>query len=114
MTFWGFNITEGRVIDLDKTDRSISIFVQDRVPSYNLCIACGACTATCSTGSFTDFNIRKLQMLMRRGEIDNLEQEINKCMLCGKCQLVCPRGVNTRQMIITIKEAIHKKYKNVL
>lgn len=114
MTFWGFNISEARVIDLDKNDRNIAKYVQDKVPSYRLCIGCGACTATCSARSFTDFNIRKLQMLMQRGETDTLEKEITKCMLCGKCQLVCPRGVNTRQMIITTKEAIQKYNKNVL
>jgi heterodisulfide reductase subunit C len=27
-------------------------------------------------------------------------------MLCGKCQLACPRGVNTRNVILTIQRAL--------
>jgi heterodisulfide reductase subunit C len=29
-----------------------------------------------------------------------------KCMLCGKCQLVCPRGVNLRNLILSIHTAL--------
>ncbi len=29
-----------------------------------------------------------------------------KCMLCGKCQLVCPRGVNLRNLILAIHNAL--------
>ncbi len=27
-------------------------------------------------------------------------------MLCGKCQLVCPRGVNLRNLILAIHNAL--------
>jgi heterodisulfide reductase subunit C len=29
-------------------------------------------------------------------------------MFCGKCQLVCPRGVNLRNVILTINRAIEQ------
>ena len=36
------------------------------VPSSKLCIGCGGCSATCTAGNLTEFNIRKLQMLVKR------------------------------------------------
>jgi heterodisulfide reductase subunit C len=29
-------------------------------------------------------------------------------MFCGKCQLVCPRGVNLRNVILTLNRAIEQ------
>ena len=44
----------------------------------------------------------KLQMLMKRGETNEVREQLHKCMLCGKCLLVCPRGVDTRRMILSM------------
>jgi heterodisulfide reductase subunit C len=51
--------------------------------------------------------------MLRRGEVKNLQTEIDKCMLCGKCMLVCPRGVNLRNVAMLIKKALvnHKDLK---
>jgi len=76
------------------------------VPSSKLCIGCGGCTATCTAGNLTEFNIRKLQMLVRRGETTTLKSSLHKCMLCGKCLLVCPRGVDTRRMILSLIKSL--------
>lgn len=108
MKNFGFQISKDRQIDFDKHDHRLLMFVLGGEPSFNCCISCGGCTATCSAGNLIDFNIRKLNVLIRRGETDDLEREINKCMLCGKCILVCPRGINTRNVILKIKEAIVK------
>ncbi len=99
MNFWGFSISEARVIDYDKNDKTLAQIMATEVPSSKLCIGCGGCTATCSAGNLTEFNIRKLQMLAKRGENKELQTQLHKCMLCGKCLLVCPRGVDTRRMI---------------
>ena len=72
------------------------------VPSSKLCIGCGGCSATCTAGNLTEFNIRKLQMLVKRGETKEVGEHLQKCMLCGKCLLVCPRGVDTRRMILSM------------
>jgi heterodisulfide reductase subunit C len=69
-------------------------------------MSCGACTATCSAGNLIDFNVRRMSLHIRRGELSELSEEIDKCMLCGKCHLVCPRGVNTRNVILLIKKGI--------
>ena len=80
--------------------------LQEMVPSYKRCIGCGGCTASCSARQFTDFDIRKVHCFFRRGQYDQLEDELQKCMLCGKCTLVCPRGVNLRSLIINMRQIL--------
>ncbi len=108
MPHFGYTITEGRQIDYDRNDGRLLEYVIGLEPSFVVCLSCGCCTATCTAGNLTDFNIRKLNVLLRRGETTNLEKEINKCMLCGKCFLTCPRGINTRNVILAIKKGIEK------
>lgn len=109
MNFWGYSIPEARVIHYDKNDREVAGYVAEKSPTSKLCIGCGGCTATCTTGNLTNFNIRRLQMLMKRGENEEMRKQLHKCMLCGKCLLVCPRGVDTRKMILTLIEYFEKK-----
>lgn len=108
MKEFGFAPVKGRVIDYDKNDRLIYSYVSERDPSFALCIACGGCAATCSAANFTSFSLRKINILVRRGENSEVRSEIDRCMLCGKCTLVCPRGVNTRNVIFLIREAFQK------
>jgi len=103
---FGFSSLETRSIDFDKFDGRILRYVLQYEPSLLVCLSCGGCTATCSAGNLTDFNIRQLQLMLRRGEVESLQTEINKCMLCGKCLLVCPRGVNLRNVVMLIKKAL--------
>jgi heterodisulfide reductase subunit C len=106
---WGFAIQKDRQIDYDKNDRRLVAYIRKFEPTYSLCISCGACTATCSAANFTEFfNIRKLNLLLSRGEMEEIREHVAKCMNCGKCVLVCPRGVNTRKVLIIMKEAIEK------
>ena len=107
MNFWGFSISEARVIDYDKNDKSLVTAKTTEVPSSKLCIGCGGCSATCTAGNLTEFNIRKLQMLVKRGETKEVGDHLQKCMLCGKCLLVCPRGVDTRHMILSLLKYIN-------
>jgi heterodisulfide reductase subunit C len=106
MTDFGFVIHKDSTLDLDRSNMSIAREVLEKEPSLHKCIQCGSCTGTCSTEAFTDYNFRKIHLLLRRGEVTMLKNAIEKCMLCGKCQLVCPRGVNTRNVILQIKLAI--------
>ncbi|MEG2069998.1 MAG: 4Fe-4S dicluster domain-containing protein [Bacteroidales bacterium] len=106
MANFGFTISKPRSLNLDNTDKSNLFELEKRVISFRRCINCGGCSATCSAGQFTDFNIRKIHALYRRGEFQNLEEELKKCMLCGKCTLACPRGVNLRSMIINMRQIL--------
>lgn len=109
MPFWGYSIPEARVINYDKNDKAFASYLAENAPDSKLCIGCGSCTATCSAGNLTEFNIRKLQMLVKRGENSDVRQQLHKCMLCGKCLLICPRGVDTRRMILSMFEFLNNE-----
>ncbi len=106
MIQWGFNINQPRAINLDKNDRLVADRILEQMPELEACIACGSCTATCTAGNLTSFNFRKVHTLVRRGEYKGAYEEMNKCMLCGKCRLVCPRGINTRGVVLLIKQEL--------
>jgi heterodisulfide reductase subunit C len=106
MNHFGFSISKDNSIDYEINDRSLAEIVLIKEPSLYRCIQCGSCTGTCTAASFTDYNFRKMQLLMRRGEIQHLRETVKKCMMCGKCQLVCPRGVNTRNVVRQIRIAL--------
>ncbi len=108
MNDFGYNIIRDNSINYDLNDRSVADYVLEHEPTLHRCIQCGSCSGTCSAASFTDYNFRKLHLLLKRGENSILLQELSKCMLCGKCQLVCPRGVNTRNVIRLMKVALTK------
>jgi heterodisulfide reductase subunit C len=108
MDKFGFSISKGRQIDYDSNNRRLAEFIFEREPSFRLCIECGGCSATCTTGNFTGFSLRELNILIKRGENDQVRQNLRKCMLCGKCTLVCPRGVNTRNIVVLAKNALQK------
>jgi heterodisulfide reductase subunit C len=103
---FGYSVTRDRQIDFDANNHDICKIVAAAEPTLNLCISCGTCAATCTASLFTDFSLRQVILLLRRGETKGLGKEISKCMLCGKCQLVCPRNVSTRNLIIQISKAL--------
>lgn len=103
---WGFSINQPRAVDLDRNDLDYSRRLLREHPELQTCIACGNCTATCTAGNLTKFNIRKLQTLVRRGEYKGVREELDKCMLCGKCRLLCPRGINIRELVLTLKKQL--------
>jgi heterodisulfide reductase subunit C len=109
MDRFGYTISKGRQIDYESNDRSIAEFIYLKEPSFRLCIECGGCSATCTTGNFTRFSLRELHILIKRGENEHVRQNIRKCMLCGKCTLVCPRGVNTRNIVMLARQAYQKR-----
>ena len=111
---FGFTINRSRLIDYDTSDRKVREYVTLMEPSFKLCFACGGCTATCTAGYHKPFNLRRMNTLIRRGEIEPLREEVTRCMLCGKCLLVCPRGVNTRNVVAAAAAAISKLDRNEL
>jgi heterodisulfide reductase subunit C len=104
---FGYTVTRDRQIDFDANNHELCKIVSKAEPTLNLCISCGTCAATCTAGQFTDFSLRQVILLLRRGETSGLEKEVSKCMLCGKCQLVCPRNVSTRNLVIQIGKALY-------
>ena len=86
MNFWGYSISEARVVNYDKNDKAFAAYLAQKAPSSKLCIGCGGCTATCTAGNLTEFNIRKLQMLVKRGENEEACKVcINVCSVENAC-----------------------------
>jgi heterodisulfide reductase subunit C len=111
MTNFGFSVLETRAVDFGTLDNRLLRFVLENESSFLTCLSCGGCTATCSAGNLIDFNVRKISLFLRRGDVESLSHEIDKCMLCGKCMLVCPRDINIRNVVMLIKKGI-VKFKN--
>ena len=78
MEKFGFTISKGRQIDYDSNDHSIAEYIYEREPSFRLCIECGGCSATCTTGNFTDFSLREIHILIKRGENDHILKSLKK------------------------------------
>jgi heterodisulfide reductase subunit C len=112
MDKFGFTLSRGRQIDYDANDRKLAGYISDMEPTFRLCIECGACAATCTSGNYAHFSLREMNILIKRGENEQVRKNINKCMLCGKCTLVCPRGVNTRNVINLVVRAFQKNGEN--
>lgn len=106
MKDFGYTMIRQRTIDYDQFDGRLLNDILRMEPSFKVCLSCGGCTATCSAGDLVSFNVRRMNLLLRRGETAELQSEIEKCMLCGKCMLVCPRGINIRNVIMLIKKNI--------
>jgi len=100
---FGFEIKEGRQIDLDSVDTRMIEPIAESVGSWKACINCGSCSATCPAGVGLRSLLLKLSTL---GELTTLAlgelTTLDTCLLCGKCFLVCPRGISTRYLIIQI------------
>ena len=94
------------VVNLDSADRNLAQKVLESEHSFAYCISCGSCTATCSAGNFTDYNLRQMQLMVKRGEVELLRDTITRCMLCGKCQMVCPKGVSTRNIVLQVSKLL--------
>lgn len=105
MLDFGFAPMEVSIHNLDTANLSIANWIAQHDETFNHCIACGSCTATCTAGQFTSFSFREVCHAIRRGELNKALAESEKCMLCGKCTLVCPRNVNTRNIIMLIRKA---------
>lgn len=114
MDKFGYTISKGRQIDFDVNDKWLANIIFEKEPSFRLCIECGGCSATCTSGNFTRFSLRELNILIKRGENEQVRKNIQKCMLCGKCTLVCPRGVNTRNVIFLVIRAFQNRKRDAI
>ena len=106
MINFGFKISADRQIDFDANDRSVAVQMAKLEPTFNICISCGTCAATCSAAKFTDFSFHKVVTLVKRGEMSGLKSKLSQCMLCGKCVIACPRGVNTRNIVLQLNRLL--------
>ena len=100
MTDFGFTLAKSSTLDLGKVDEE-SFERLCRLESGALvCIGCGSCSASCPSANLSGMSMRKVLLALRRGQ--DVRGMLECCMLCGKCTMVCPRGINTRNLILSI------------
>lgn len=108
MIEFGYKIQADRQIDFDSNNRRILEFVRRNEPSVDWCMSCGTCASGCTAAATTDYSLRRLIILARRGMEDNILETVYRCRFCGKCFNACPRGVNTRNVIYMMQLAVTK------
>lgn len=100
MIDFGFSINKSGAINIDTIDKSLFDKLCEIEPTAKVCMSCGSCSATCTAAPFTGMSVRKVLLSLQRGQ--DVQDMMSACMLCGKCTMVCPRGINTRNVLLTI------------
>lgn len=108
MINFGYTIQTDRQIDYDSANHRILEYVRTGETSVDWCMSCGTCASTCTAALSTDYSLRKLILLARRGMEEELLTSVFRCRFCGKCINACPRNVNTRNVIYLMQLAAHK------
>ena len=108
MISFGYKIQTDRQIDFDSNSRRIVEFVKAGEPSIDWCMSCGTCASACTAAMTTEYSLRRLIILARRGEEEEILKSVHRCRFCGKCINACPRGVNTRNIIYLLQLAVKK------
>ncbi|MBE6347155.1 MAG: (4Fe-4S)-binding protein [Lentimicrobiaceae bacterium] len=112
MIDFGFSISKSSHIQMDDVDLKLFNKLETLCPDIKTCMACGLCTATCTAGNFTDVSFRQIILMLQRGKEKEALQKVKKCMMCGKCLLVCSRGINTRNILLSITR-IYNEAQNI-
>lgn len=102
MIDFGFKLNKSATIDLSKVDNSLYERLCEKEPTAKMCMSCGSCSATCTAAEYSGMSVRKVLLSIQRGQ--DIREMISCCMLCGKCSMVCPRGINSRQLLLTISK----------
>jgi heterodisulfide reductase subunit C len=108
MISFGYKIQTDRQINFDSNSRRIVEFVKAGEPSIDWCMSCGTCASACTAAMTTEYSLRRLIILARRGEEEEILKSVHRCRFCGKCINACPRGVNTRNIIYLLQLAVNK------
>lgn len=104
---FGFKINPSAAVDLDKVDLTLYNRIVEIEPDALKCMACGSCSATCSSQQWSGMSVRKVLLSLQRGR--DVSAMLSGCMLCGKCSMVCPRGINTRHLLLSLCRIYNKE-----
>lgn len=108
---FGYALTPSSRIDLDKADKSYFNKIAALEPDVLKCMSCGSCTASCNAGKFVKTSLRQSIINLQNGKNEDALNILKGCMLCGKCAMICPRGINTRNLIISINKIVSNNIK---
>ena len=99
---FGYQINPSSAVNLDQVDRRRYDALVRLSHDAATCMGCGSCSATCTSSAWSGMSVRKVLLGLQRGRDAEVNRMLSACMLCGKCTMVCPRGINTRQLILTL------------
>ena len=99
---FGYGISPSSSVNLDKVDQSLYEKLCEMESDARVCMSCGSCTATCTAAPYSSMSVRKVLLDIQRGRVKEAGEMLSCCMLCGKCTMVCPRGINTRNLILSL------------
>ena len=106
---FGFSLSPSSAVNLDTVDLALFRKVEARCPDIRTCIGCGSCSATCMASAWSGMSVRQVILALQRDALPQVEKKLSACMLCGKCTMVCPRGINTRNLILSVSRECKKE-----
>jgi heterodisulfide reductase subunit C len=112
MIEFGYKISPDRQMDYDLNPKRVLDYIRSEEKTIDGCMSCGTCSSACTAAHTSDYSLRRLILLARRGEEKEIKEMVFRCRLCGKCMIACPRNVNTRNIIYLMQKAIVKFCEN--
>ena len=109
MVDFGFGLVPSSRINLDLFDKDKYEELAAAEPDVRICMACGSCTAVCTAGKFSATSLREAIEDIKNAQPTKAVEMLKACQLCGKCSMVCPRGINTRNLILSITKTYSTK-----
>lgn len=79
--------------------------------SFQRCLQCGTCTASCPSGEFTALRTRKLIRMAQMGFIKDIlsSEDLWYCTTCYTCVERCPRSIDITDIILTLRNMAVKE-----
>ncbi len=108
MANFGYSLTKSSRINLNDRDLEKWNRLVELEPDVLKCMACGSCTASCTSGKFVKTSLRSAILYLQNGQQKEAMEYIQSCLLCGKCLMVCPRAINTRHLLLSISKIYSK------
>lgn len=92
-------------------ERELRDFMGERIPTFDQCYRCGACSGICPVKKTTlVFDPRKIIHLLLLGLEDRLFSEVLwYCSQCGSCVEVCPMDVKPKDVIFQVRNFMLRK-----
>jgi len=106
MIEFGYSLQANRQIDMDLNNLRMLKYIRNNEPSIDWCMSCGTCASGCTAAANCDLSLRRMILMVRRGEEAEIHDAVFRCRFCGKCLNACPRGVNTRNVIYWMQQAV--------
>ena len=80
-----------------------------RASDVDKCVQCGKCTAGCPSGRQSRLRTRALVQMAYQGKDVTGMEELWNCTTCYNCAERCPKGVNTVDAIIKLRNLAVRK-----